>query len=227
MVTFRNRITLDSDNPPPSRRNRRRIETQERLFEAALNLLCERDFDAVTIEMITEAADVGKGTFFNYFKNKEAVIVAYFDRAQSRLIESLRLPAETPPEPPAGEDAPGPIWKQFLMTAHRLAEIDGRSHRLTRTLFSLALTNDAARQANQRLGVEVGASANALMKLGQETGEFRADVDAAFLSEFMGRIYRSVLHDWALKDSEEPLEAALMRNFALAWDAIRNRRTET
>lgn len=218
---------MDSDNPTPSRRDRRRLETQERLFEAALNLLCERDFDAVTIEMITEAADVGKGTFFNYFKNKEAVIVAYFERIRGQLIESLRLPEDAALE--SGErntDAPGPVWKQIVLTAHKLAEVDGRNHRLARTLLSLSLTNDAVRQANQRLGADVEASANALMRIGQETGEFRADIEPARLSDAIGHLYQGALYDWALKESVEPLEIALMQNLALAWDAIRNRRTE-
>ena len=217
---------MNNENPSPKRRERRRIETRERLFDAALDLLCEQDFDAVTIEMITEAADVGKGTFFNYFKNKEAVIVAYFERARGQLVESLQMPADAPVEKNDSGGAPGPIWKQILLTAHKLAEIDGRNHRLARTLFSLSLTNDAVRQANQRIGEDVGASANALMRLGQETGEFRADVEAAALSEFIGRIYQSALYDWALKESGESLETALMQNFALAWEALRNRRTD-
>src|SRR5438105_9812722 len=71
-----------------SRRERRRTETRERLLEAALRLLSERDFDAVTVEMITEAADVGKGTFFNYFANKEA-IVAYLFESRLRLLTEI------------------------------------------------------------------------------------------------------------------------------------------
>ncbi len=215
---------MTSENPPASRRERRRIETRERLFEAALSLLCERDFDAVTIEMITEAADVGKGTFFNYFENKEAVIVAYFDRLRNQLIEGLRTPDAAALE---SEDrhpgVPGPVWKQIIVTSHKLAEIDGRNHRLTRTLFSLTLVNDAVRQANQRLGIEVGASANALIHFGQATGEFRADMPPDALSEFIGRVYQSAVYEWALKESGEPLEISLMQNLMLVWDAIRSR----
>ena len=214
----------EPESAPPTRRERRRIETRDRLFAAALNLLCERDFESVTIEMITEAADVGKGTFFNYFDNKEALIVFYFENIRNQLLESLRMPADPPPETALGAaDAPGPVWKQFMATAHKLAEIDGRSHRLTRTLFSLSLTHDAVRQANQRLGAEVGASANALIRLGQATGEFRAEAESAAFAEFIGRVYQSTVYDWALEESDAPLETALTRNLLLAWEAIRKR----
>src|SRR5271157_4056974 len=60
--------------PRPGRRERRSTETRERLYRAALRLFAERGFQETTVEDITEAADVGKGTFFNYFATKEHVL---------------------------------------------------------------------------------------------------------------------------------------------------------
>src|SRR2546427_7812995 len=65
------------DNKQLGRRERRAEETRERLFRAALRLFEERGFSATTVEDITEAADVGKGTFFNYFPSKEHIIAAF------------------------------------------------------------------------------------------------------------------------------------------------------
>src|ERR1035437_2483428 len=56
------------------RRQRRAAETRLRLFRCALQLIAERGFPNVTVEDITEAADVGKGTFFNYFATKDHVL---------------------------------------------------------------------------------------------------------------------------------------------------------
>ena len=56
------------------RRERRAAETRLRLFRCALQLFAERGFSSVTVEDITEAADVGKGTFFNYFESKDHVL---------------------------------------------------------------------------------------------------------------------------------------------------------
>src|SRR5664279_1515433 len=56
------------------RRQRRAAETRLRLFRCALQLFSERGFSNVTVEDITEAADVGKGTFFNYFETKDHVL---------------------------------------------------------------------------------------------------------------------------------------------------------
>ena len=56
------------------RRNRRAAETRLRLFRCALQLVAERGLPRVTVEDITEAADVGKGTFFNYFESKNHLL---------------------------------------------------------------------------------------------------------------------------------------------------------
>ena len=58
----------------PNRRERRCAETRERIIRAALRLFSERGVVATTIEDITNAADVGKGTFFNYFPSKEHIL---------------------------------------------------------------------------------------------------------------------------------------------------------
>src|ERR1039457_3065145 len=69
---------LASENLPHlqgmGRRQRRAAETRLRLFRCALQLFAERGFPNVTVEDITQAADVGKGTFFNYFESKDRVL---------------------------------------------------------------------------------------------------------------------------------------------------------
>src|ERR1051326_2887526 len=57
-----------------SRRERNKGETRERIFNAACKLFRHKGFDATTIDDIAEKADVAKGTFFNYFPRKEAVL---------------------------------------------------------------------------------------------------------------------------------------------------------
>lgn len=65
-----------AEPPPPesaSRGERRRRATRERLLQAAFRLFAERGVDAVPINEITEAADVGFGSFYNHFPSKEAI----------------------------------------------------------------------------------------------------------------------------------------------------------
>lgn len=71
------------------RRERKRRQTRERIEQAAMALFLERGFDATTIEDITEAADVSKRSFFDYFPSKEEVVAAWQDSFADRLMAAV------------------------------------------------------------------------------------------------------------------------------------------
>lgn len=79
--------TLETAPPQLGRRERKAAETRERIFRAAIELFACRGLSNVTVEQITERADVGKGTFFNYFGSKEEVL-AYFGASQLERLEA-------------------------------------------------------------------------------------------------------------------------------------------
>src|ERR1035437_2840622 len=72
-----------------SRRQRRSAETRLRLFRCALQLFAERGLQNVTVEDITEAADVGKGTFFNYFETKDHVLSVMAEIQLGKVGEAI------------------------------------------------------------------------------------------------------------------------------------------
>ena len=65
----------DLDIPAPGRRDRKKQQTRAALINAALRLVDERGLDRVTVEDISEAADVSPRTFFNYFATKDEAVV--------------------------------------------------------------------------------------------------------------------------------------------------------
>src|SRR5258708_40317604 len=71
--------------PSPDRRQRRSAEIRERLFRASLALFAKKGFVETTVEDITEAADVGKGTFFNYFPSKDHILLAFGEMQLGKL----------------------------------------------------------------------------------------------------------------------------------------------
>jgi AcrR family transcriptional regulator len=52
---------------------RRKRKTRQKLLDAALHLMAENGMEGVSINQITEAADVGFGSFYNHFPSKDAV----------------------------------------------------------------------------------------------------------------------------------------------------------
>src|SRR3974390_2212003 len=87
MVIYELRSSMATNHLPStfSRRERRSLELRERLFRAALDLFAEKGFAETTVEDITNAADVGKGTFFNYFPSKDHILLAFAEMQLARL----------------------------------------------------------------------------------------------------------------------------------------------
>jgi AcrR family transcriptional regulator len=60
-----------------SRRDRKKRETRDRIIAEALGVFTRKGIEAATIDEIAAAADVGKGTIYNYFRVKEDIVVAF------------------------------------------------------------------------------------------------------------------------------------------------------
>ncbi|MCC7404428.1 MAG: TetR/AcrR family transcriptional regulator [Bdellovibrionales bacterium] len=60
--------------PASTRTQKRAIETRKKIFATAIELFQKQGFENTTVAQITDAADVGKGTFFSHFPTKEAVL---------------------------------------------------------------------------------------------------------------------------------------------------------
>ncbi|MBV8284968.1 MAG: TetR/AcrR family transcriptional regulator [Candidatus Eremiobacteraeota bacterium] len=71
------------------RGTRRKRETRAKLLSAALRLMAERGAEGVTVSEITEAADVGFGSFYNHFESKDAIYRALVDTVFDEFADWL------------------------------------------------------------------------------------------------------------------------------------------
>lgn len=79
------------------KRERKRRQTRSRIEHAAMALFLQRGFDQTTIEDITEAADVSKRSFFDYFPSKEDVVSAWQDAFADHLAHAVAVRPESEP----------------------------------------------------------------------------------------------------------------------------------
>jgi len=61
-----------------SRRERKKEETRDSLIDCAVSFFKNKGFQETSMEEIAEKSDVSKGTLYNYFENKESILVGYF-----------------------------------------------------------------------------------------------------------------------------------------------------
>ena len=207
----------DGPAPPPGtgRRQRRAAETRLRLFRCALQLFAERGFSSVTVEEITEAADVGKGTFFNYFESKDHVLGVMAEVQLGKVREALTA-AER------GRQRIHSVLHRLLL---RLAEEPGRSPSLARAFIASFQTSEGVRSiigSNLREGLKMIAE---VVAAGQERHEIdpRLKMDKVaiqLLQTCMGTVLLWSLH------GEPALEARMEDSFQHFWKSIANSRRE-
>lgn len=73
----------------PNRQARRRAQTRAKLIDAARTTFARKGVDATRINEITEAADVGFGSFYNYFDSKEAIAAAVVEEFAAAIAEVI------------------------------------------------------------------------------------------------------------------------------------------
>jgi len=69
--------------------DRRVIRTRRQLREALLSLILEKGYDGVTIEEITDRADVGRTTFYLHYKDKEELLLECINGAIDELVDEI------------------------------------------------------------------------------------------------------------------------------------------
>ncbi|MEW2355467.1 TetR/AcrR family transcriptional regulator [Spirillospora sp. NPDC029432] len=71
---------------PQQDRSRR---TVERILDAATRVLSERGYEGASTNRIAEAAGISNGSLYQYFPNKDAIVVAVLDRFADHLADRL------------------------------------------------------------------------------------------------------------------------------------------
>jgi len=107
------------DNRPvpetPGLRERKRADTRRRIEKAAVDIVDDLGLDALTIDAISERADVSPRTFFNYFDSKEDAVLGLRPEDDTR-----RTVAEVVDEVPDG-----PLPEQVLDLLVRVSDGPG------------------------------------------------------------------------------------------------------
>lgn len=70
-------------------RNRRTERTRAALIAAGRQLFSERPVDAVTVDDIVQAASVGKGSFYNHFPDRDALLRVISGEIRSRVEHAV------------------------------------------------------------------------------------------------------------------------------------------
>src|SRR4051794_28203812 len=156
--------TAPPDQPPPNRPKRADARRNyDKVVAAAREAFAERGA-STSLEEIARRAEVGIGTLYRNFPNRQALLEAVYAGEVENLCGSATAFLELEP------------WAGFAAWVHGLVGYMGTKHALAHELFEY-LDRDAPLFASCR--TLLFAAAEPIIARAQEAGALRADTDAA------------------------------------------------
>jgi AcrR family transcriptional regulator len=191
------------------RRQRRSAETRERLFHAALDLFASKGFLETTVEDITEAADVGKGTFFNYFPSKDHILLAFGEMQIGKLEAAVEMARRT--------NEPLTAFLQNLVA--RMTQEPMRNPAVIRAILQAYLSTTSVRAAMMDMQRRVLGLHTQMFQIGQERGEIRSDLPAIEIAQVFRQTIFGTLLMWSLY-GDETLHERMDSAFKVLWTGL-------
>ena len=180
------------------RREQAKLERRERLYEAALTLFRGQGYEATTVAQITRRAGLAKGTFFNYFPTKDAVLRYLAVREIGRLGNAVL----------SGRNGSGSALAKLKSLMSTLARSLKQDRELICLVFSKGISVPEL-LAGDAGGFSLQPMASLLIRRAQRTGEINPDVDPDMLAAALDALYLQQLVRWCRADSAHDLEERL------------------
>jgi TetR/AcrR family transcriptional regulator, cholesterol catabolism regulator len=200
--------------PPPhaGRRERHKTDVRNRLLRAAFELFATRGFQATTVEDITQAADVAKGTFFNYFPTKELLLT----QMSEHRLDILRA---TLAEARLNRKSSRELLYSLLLA---LVEEPRCSRGMARCMLLGPLSAEPLVSVAETTIARGRRMIRDTIALGQQRGEIRRDWSSADLAVLFQQAYFGVLYLWVVHPNLN-LSRCLDRTFAQFWAGAKAR----
>jgi len=157
-----------------------RPSLKEQILDAAVETFHRNGFNATSVQDITEAAGVPKGSFYNHFKTKEDLAIDALDRYWQRVLGSLSILNE--------EHAP-PLTRLKRYFRHLAGVARKHDYQIGCMIGNMsAELADHSPQVRARLAAELGAWTRAIedcVTEAQLDGSLRDDIAASSIAAFL------------------------------------------
>ena len=179
--------------PRPSLRERKKAQTRAAIINKAVELFNTKGFYQTSIDDIADAADVSRGTFFNYFGYKEAVIVEF---GRDLMINLTAQVEEQLKENVSAERILFRIWLEVRSLLEEYGEaVVVLSHEL--------LNPEVERASRAMQAFTLAELIGTVTKAGQQNGRFRSNLDTAQFGQLLANlIVVSVATQYRTNDME-------------------------
>jgi AcrR family transcriptional regulator len=181
------------------RRERKKDETKRKIIDVALELFHRQGFAATTMEQIADTADVAKGTLYNHFATKEAIVGEYMRRTvRENEPDAVKFFEELPD-----------TRSRLYVFMEKIAEWTELNKEIVGIYVSYRMQNLFRPQdERERSGFE-----SLLAKIighGQASGELRKNISQEKLVKYFEVLHAMTLRNWLVEPEEFPLQQNLI-----------------
>ncbi len=197
------------------RKNQTR-NTRGKIIAAAWQLFYEQGYENTTVDEIIEAARTSKGSFYHYFKGKDALLGTLsnlFDEKYEELLEVM--------------DPDMDSFSRLLYLNHELFTMIENS--ISIDLLGRLLSSQLVTRGEKSLLDRNRLYYRLLTKIisqGQEAGELRTDVSVGEIVKAYAICERSFLYDWCISGGEYSLRSYSQKMLPIFLSEFRNRRND-
>lgn len=185
-------------------RTKRRSDTRQRLYEAAVDLIAERGYAATTVDDIALRAGVAKGTVYYNFASKNDLFEALLRHGIGLLTDRFRaVSAGVPPREAVAALIRAQL--EYIQRYHTFAQL---------LLAEMWSTNPEWQRTLGLLRQEVVGTISGVVQSGVDSGDFPADLDVHVASSALFGVVLVVAVDWLVfqpKRSIDEVEESLLK----------------
>jgi AcrR family transcriptional regulator len=177
-------------------RTRRREDTRQRLYEAAVELIAEQGFSATTVDDIALRAKVAKGTVYYNFASKTALFEDLLKHGIGLLTDAFRAAVEGLP-PREAVDALIRAQLEYIRKYRAFAQL---------LLSEMWRTNREWQQTLILLREQAIGVIAETVQAGVDAGDLPSDLDVRVASSALFGVGLVVAVDWLVFQPERPIE---------------------
>lgn len=161
-----------------------RAHLKRRVYEAAIALFRQKGYEAATVEEIARAARVAKGTVFNFFPAKSAILLAYYEEIDAKFGAAMSAMATADPKAALG---------QFWSEAEALLRKEGT---LVEAIFREAGRGGDVGSADLESGDKDRDVLTAYFRACRREGTLSDRVEPAVAAHIVGDLWSATVMDW-------------------------------
>lgn len=185
-------------------------ETKKRLFECAEKLFQQYDYKDVSVEAITKAAEVTKGTFYVHFDSKDALYIALFSTYVEYLdLDYMSFLDNLPPDLPAADTLLAFVGEIIDLMLNKVGYDN------LRTVYKLQLTNVLDMHTITGYGREIYKLFSDILDRGIQRGEFKASLPLEILTNHFVTAIRGLTYEWCMRYPDFNIKEQVLAHFRL------------